>query len=320
MNPNLFSIQGINVSSLAVFYVLGFGLFAGLLWQQLRSENKNIAFDITILSAVLNLILGRILFVVLNWSDFVARGWTLVPVSEGIEGIRYFTTMPWALFSFWDVEKYYQFIPLAVFFVAIIMFKKAHLSRVLPLIWRAFIPAFILITFGFMLAGNYVGVEIDFPLLVRYQSFAGDRFPIQLLDILVISLIWIFYIDTQSKIFAQFKKYRFMLFPLAWTFYRVISSSLIEAEGAKQLFDFLYITDIVWIVFALAVLVYFLSINLKLNLRNSANKNEKRSLQVEEQQLNDYSMSFGKRKSKPSIDFTPRERLEKTRNRFRRKL
>lgn len=258
MKPILFSIEGIDIHALTVLMVAGFLVFTFLLWKNLRNQaKKNTIFDIVIFTLFLSPVIGRIVYVAKHFSSYLNQGWSVLPVRDTVAGVAYFDAMPWNLLKIWDSGVYVHFIPIAVmlgvYFSLIISREKIYYKRIITKVWMSLMPAYLFFLTGYLLDGSYIGKPGSIPLKVLYEGENEARLAIQIIEIVVVIGIAIFYLDVKSN--SKFtKKLQFLIFPAIWSIAQIILWFQVE-QYSKDLFMF----DIVQIVWA-AGLMFFLVI------------------------------------------------------------
>jgi|GEM_PF-5516466 len=327
MKPVLVTIGGLEVHSLVVFTAIGFLLFTFLLWINLRAKIKtNSIFDIILLSLILSPVLGRLLYIIEHFSRFVHDDWNFLPVRDSVEGVAFFDTAPWSFFAIWSGGNYYNFIPIALFIgtYAILRFTRQskQFAQVLSKVWAGFLPAFIVILLGFLLQGVYYGQTGAIPLKVVYEGENEARIAIQIIEIVIVLFIMIFYLDTGSKK-AFFAKYRSFLFPVIWSISEVLIWFKVE-QYSKDLYIF-DVVQVMWLVFLLLQIVLMVAERRTVLLRKRSENvvaeigDRKKTLVKNGKKLNkDYKVSYSSYSQSFSTDLSMSEKVRKARNRVKR--
>ena len=91
------------VHPLIVFMLLFLiGLF--VFWRGCAESRKNRSsvFDIFLISSSLSLLVGRIVYIVLEWKTFSSYIWYWLPYEKYGDKIYLFRLLPWRFFSIWD--------------------------------------------------------------------------------------------------------------------------------------------------------------------------------------------------------------------------
>ena len=92
-----------SVHPLIVFMLLFLiGLF--VFWRGCAESRKNRSsvFDIFLISSSLSLLVGRIVYIVLEWKTFSSYIWYWLPYEKYGDKIYLFRLLPWRFFSIWD--------------------------------------------------------------------------------------------------------------------------------------------------------------------------------------------------------------------------
>jgi hypothetical protein len=80
--------------------------FIGLyiFWKEaVRSrKNNSSVFDVFIISIIVGVLIGRVMYIILNWSDFSSYVWYWLPYERYGDQIYLFRLLPWRFFQFWD--------------------------------------------------------------------------------------------------------------------------------------------------------------------------------------------------------------------------
>lgn len=322
MKPILFSTDSINFQSLTIFIALGFVIFTILLWRNLHKEvNRYTAFDIVLISLILSPLIGRIIYVVQNWEIYTSNGWYILPVRDTVEGVLFLDTMPWKTFVLWDGGINYNFVGVAVILSVLLVIKLSRQTAKAKIImvgaWKSIIPALIVITLGYLLDGTYQGVISNGLFSIHYAGDDSARLGIQILEIIALLVIWIFYLDSgagNKKLFNM--KYQIYYFPLIWLFVEI----LIWFKTIEYNRDFFYF-DIVQIIWGFAIIIFllFVAINLRyVSRKRSLEKIPSRiSPRTEDK---DFNVSFSRFKNTRQPEFSPGERLRQARGRISRDI
>ncbi len=95
-------IQGINPF---VMYVILFFLGLYIFWRGCieTRKNRSSVFDIYVLSALISVIVGRVVYIILAWdSVFSSYIWYWLPYERYGDKVYLFRLLPWKFFSIWD--------------------------------------------------------------------------------------------------------------------------------------------------------------------------------------------------------------------------
>lgn len=180
MFPVLFTVGNIPVSSFGVFLALGFLFGVFLIWRLSRAwdldEEK--VLDLTLLTFLGGLFGARIYFVLENLGFF----------SQNLLGIFLFNKYPG--FSFWGA-----FLGgwLTLYFVT----RKRNLDfwQIGDIASVGFLGSLVFSSLGCFLGGCSVGIKSNLPFAVNMVGSVGARFPVQLLEaillIIILSRLWV---------------------------------------------------------------------------------------------------------------------------------
>ena len=71
--------------------------------ERIRSrKNRSSVFDIFLISSSLSLLVGRIVYIVLEWKTFSSYIWYWLPYEKYGDKIYLFRLLPWRFISIWD--------------------------------------------------------------------------------------------------------------------------------------------------------------------------------------------------------------------------
>ncbi len=176
MLPVLFSIGTISVSSFGMLLALGFLVGVFLVWRLSRAwdldEEKIL--DLTLLTFLGGLVGARLYFVLENFSIF----------SQNLFGILLINKLPG--FSFWGA-----FLGgwLTLYFLS--RRKKVDFWQAGDIASVGFLGGLIFSSLGCFLGSCNIGIPSNLFLAVNMVGFLGKRFPVQLLE--AILLIWVLF-------------------------------------------------------------------------------------------------------------------------------
>lgn len=176
MFPVLFSIGKISVSTFGVFLVLGFVLGVFLVWRLARAwdMDEEKILDLTLLTFIGGLIGARIYFVLTNFSFFIASPLKII----------LFTKNPG--FSFWGA-----FLGGWLLLYYLTRKTKWDFLQVADIGIVGFFGALIMADLGCFFAGCGAGIVTRSFLGVSMAGLIGKRWPVQLFESLIYSLILI---------------------------------------------------------------------------------------------------------------------------------
>lgn len=334
MKPILFSIQNYEIRSLVIFLILGFIIFAFLLWKNLQGIiKKNTIFDIVIFTLVLSPLTGRLVYVVENFNSYIDKGWYFLPIRDTSEGTKVFDSAPWNFLAIWDKGIYIHFIPVALFIGVylslMISRQKALFRKVIQKVWASLIPAYLIILVGFLLDGSYIGKTSSIPIKIAYEGENEARLAVQIIEIIILLVIAIFYLDNRPKKLSRYS--RIIVFPLIW----FIGEALIWFEVEQYSKD-LFIFDTVQLTWIAALFIYLIYVSSGLfknktsvNKSNNINKFGNDRVKYQRKFLTTgqishppkkYNISFSNSQKKILTDMSIGEKVKMTKNKLKRGL
>lgn len=85
-------------------YVILFMLALYVFWRGCAESRKNRSsiFDIFLISSSLSFLVGRIVYIILEWSNFSSYIWYWLPYEKYGDKVYLFRLLPWRFFSIWD--------------------------------------------------------------------------------------------------------------------------------------------------------------------------------------------------------------------------
>ena len=92
-----------NIHPLLIYIILfTFGLY--VFWRGCSESRRNRSsiFDIFIISSFLSLVIGRIVYIILEWTSFSSFMWYWLPYEKYGDEIYLFRLLPWRFFRIWD--------------------------------------------------------------------------------------------------------------------------------------------------------------------------------------------------------------------------
>jgi len=188
MFPVLFSLGPVTITSYGVLAVLAFFLGAFVVWKKGREEHfeEEELFDVTLLATFWGLVVARIGYIALYWSEFEWNilKWVTLVRNPGLstEGfilgglvvvVVFARSKKWLVWNILDV---------------------AALGAVVASVWM-YLAAF--------LNGSGYGVRTSLPWGISFPGVEGPRHPTQMYGLLLsVVLVWLLH-----KIFAQYRTY-----------------------------------------------------------------------------------------------------------------
>lgn len=154
-----------------------------------RKDNSSI-FDIFIMSSLFGILLGRISFIINNWSSFASNIWYWLPYEKYGNEIHLFRVLPWRYFRVWDwgIDILLMFI--GFFLMATIwsvFVKKWQWSHIFPTI---FFSVQSMLGIAFLLLGG---------------SSGNDEWIVQGVVMLLIPLVMLF-LKNSTKVITKKRK------------------------------------------------------------------------------------------------------------------
>ena len=160
MLPILFSLGLVKIYTFGVFLVLAFFWSSFFLWKNIRltSYKEEETFDGLFLSLIGGLFFGRLVYVILNFTDF---GFNLLKfiLINGYPGISIYGFISGFLITLWIYFNY----------------KKINFLEAIDYFITPFFTALCLGEFGSFFSGVEVGTKTKFFLKIRYLGYDGFR-------------------------------------------------------------------------------------------------------------------------------------------------
>ena len=177
MYPSLVNIGPFHLYSMSVFLVLAWLVFSFLFWRALRSQgvDEDHVFNLTFYSTLAAFLFARVVFVLLN--------------------MELFRESPLKIAALWvqpGMSLYGGLIGGLLVLVSLCRTYKVRVGHVLDAFGPAFGGAFLVGSVGAFLDGTYVGKITNFPWAVRFVGHLGKRHPVELYEILAMTVILIF--------------------------------------------------------------------------------------------------------------------------------
>ena len=111
---------------IGLFIMFFIGLY--IFWKEaVRSrKNNSSVFDAFIVSIIVGVFIGRVVYIILNWSDFSSYIWYCLPYERYGDQIYLFRLLPWRFFQFWDgqIDILYTFLGVLLSQTLIVVFRK----------------------------------------------------------------------------------------------------------------------------------------------------------------------------------------------------
>lgn len=111
---------------IGLFIMFFIGLY--IFWKEaVRSrKNNSSVFDAFIVSIIVGVFIGRVVYIILNWSDFSSYIWYWLPYERYGDQIYLFRLLPWRFFQFWDgqIDILYTFLGVLLSQTPIVVFRK----------------------------------------------------------------------------------------------------------------------------------------------------------------------------------------------------
>lgn len=225
--------------SILFLLVIIFGLYVYWRGSMETRKNRSSVFDIFIISIFLGLFLGRVIYVVTNWNNFI-HFWYWIPYERSGNEIYWFRLLPWSLMNIFDgglyiLGMFLGFVLSANLFSSVI--KKWRWNQTFPTI---FFSGETMLAFSFILLGlgsqniKWViegAVLLVFPIIslfcIKYVNKIEDALKekkiYMLANILLILLATVFigylYLLGNSAIYDQV----FAIIFILWSFFGLIA-------------------------------------------------------------------------------------------------
>jgi len=148
-----------NIHPLVVYSVIFLcGLYVFWRGSAESRKNRSSVFDMFLVSGLLSGIVGRIVYIILEWETFRLFIWYWLPYEKYGEDIYFFRLLPWRFFSIWDggLVILGMFVSLLIFmtFYALVL-KKWRLKHM-------FFPIYFSSTTMLGLSFMYIGINSGF--------------------------------------------------------------------------------------------------------------------------------------------------------------
>ncbi|MDO8497302.1 MAG: prolipoprotein diacylglyceryl transferase [bacterium] len=160
MLPVLLDLKVIKIYTFGVFLVLSLFWGAFLLWRNVRltQYKEEDIFDSMIVSLIGGMFVGRLVYVLLNWSSF------------GFDILKFILINGYPGFSF------YGCIAGGMLFLGIYFsFKKIKFNEIIDYLVTPLFVALGISKIGAFFAGTEVGTKTKFPIALKYVGFDGFR-------------------------------------------------------------------------------------------------------------------------------------------------
>ena len=145
---------------LVLVFICGLYMF----WRdsKMTKKNKNSVFDMFFVSTVIMVVWGRLMYILLNFNDYLGLPWSLSPYERYTDGVFFFRLLPWKYFAIWDGGVMY--IPMFVIFVILTTFYALAIKkwRIREILGTIIIPSAFLLAATFMATGLYSNEIIIF--------------------------------------------------------------------------------------------------------------------------------------------------------------
>lgn len=139
----------------AIFFIGMFVFWSGCAESR---KNRSSVFDIFLVSGFLSGIIGRVVYIVSDWSSFSSYIWYWLPYEKYGDDIYLFRLLPWRFFSVWDGG-----IIILALFVSLIIFLTFFVLVVKKWRWKhMFFPIYFAATTMLGSSFLYIGIISDF--------------------------------------------------------------------------------------------------------------------------------------------------------------
>ena len=203
---------------LGLFVIFFIGLY--IFWKEaVRSrKNNSSVFDAFILSIIVGLIIGRIIYIILNWSDFSSYVWYWLPYERYGDQIYLFRLLPWRFFQFWDgqLDILYTFLGVLLSQTLIVVLKKKW--RWSEMFSAMYLSNWIMIALTYL----FVGVQSKNDIWIKHGGWIFATF---VLFVLLQGILVNLYKDKRKEVVRMILQNIFALVAVAIISYVYFSSS-----------------------------------------------------------------------------------------------
>ena len=231
MLPVLLSIGPINLYSLSTFIVIFWLIYSFIYWKILKDQgiNENPIFEILFQSSIFAFVFSRLTYVFMNWS--------------------YFKTDPIRIFAIWIVPglSFTGALSIIIIINLILSHKyKIKIYQVFDALSQSLWISIPFLVFGTFLDGTYVGKVTTSIIGIHYLGHQGIRWPVQIIEILVLFFSYIIFVYTRSI------KRKYGPWYTSFSFFIVLSILIFSLEFIKEsAVYFLGLTILQWISIAI---------------------------------------------------------------------
>jgi hypothetical protein len=229
MNIETIDIKLFQLPVIIPFFVLSISTFGFILYVVfLRKIKTTVIFDISFILIIAGFITARILGIIDNWSNYSARDWGILPITDESGRIAINHDLPWELFNFLDGNLISWAIPIGVvigaFLVYLISNKAQGIFPFMEKIIYAFIPAQIILLVGVFVSQFYFGRGSDFfPTFV--DSVGDNRTNIAIIELVALLIALVLIIFTRLLVKKEGFSVVWYLLSISITGYFFVSDS-----------------------------------------------------------------------------------------------
>jgi len=203
---------------LGLFVIFFLGLY--IFWKEaVRSrKNNSSVFDVFIISIIVGVLIGRIVYIILNWSDFSSYVWYWLPYERYGDQIYLFRLLPWRFFQFWDgqLDILYTFLGVLLTQSLMVVFVKKW--RWSELFSAMYLSNWIMIALTYL----FVGVQSKNDIWIKHGAWIFVAF---VLFVLLQGILVNLYKDKRKEVVRMILQNIFALVAVAIISYVYFSSS-----------------------------------------------------------------------------------------------
>lgn len=203
---------------IGLFIMFFIGLY--IFWKEaVRSrKNNSSVFDAFIVSIIVGVFIGRVVYIILNWSDFSSYIWYWLPYERYGDQIYLFRLLPWRFFQFWDgqIDILYTFLGVLLSQTLIVVFRKKW--RWSEMFSAMYLSNWVMIALTYL----FVGVQSKIDTWIKYGVWMFIPF---VLFLLLQGILVNMYKDKRKEVVRMILHNIFALVAVAIISYVYFSSS-----------------------------------------------------------------------------------------------
>lgn len=143
-----------------VVFTLMFLIGMYVFWRGCRESRKNRSsvFDMFLISGFLSGIVGRVVYIILEWSQFSTFIWYWLPYEKYGDKVYFFRLLPWRFFKIWDGG-----IVILAMFVTLLLFMTLYSLLIKKWRWKhMFFPIYFSAISMLGVSYGYVGIRSEY--------------------------------------------------------------------------------------------------------------------------------------------------------------